>query len=79
MNIFLRQQTGHDIALMNRQTLQKKIKTPPTLKKNLNFYCQRTSGTFAFGATTQANAEAKAKEPLYPTLYLNLHLTNMIR
>jgi hypothetical protein len=54
---------------MNRQTLQKKIKTPPTLKKNLNFYCPRTSDTFAFAATHKSNAEAKAKEPLLPTLY----------
>lgn len=58
--------------LTDRQTLQKKIKTPPPLKKNLNFYCQRTSGTFAFAANAQANAEAKAKEPLFPTLCLNL-------
>lgn len=51
--------------LTNRQTLQKKIKPPPPLKKNLNFYCHRTNGTFAFAATHQANAEAKAKEPFF--------------
>jgi hypothetical protein len=55
--------------LTNRQTLQKKIKTPPPHKKNLNCFCQRTSGTFTFAATAQANAEANAKEPLFPTLY----------
>ena len=56
--------------LTNRQTLQEKIKkTPPHEKNNLNFYGNRTSGTFAFAATLQADPKAKAKEPLFPTLY----------
>ena len=38
--------------------------------------CHRTSGTFAFAATAQANAEAKAKEPLLPTLYLIPRMLN---
>lgn len=38
-------------------------KSPPT-----KILIQRTSGTFAFAATHKANAEAKAKEPLFPTL-----------
>lgn len=55
--------------LTNRQTLQKKIKTPPTHKKNLNFYGNRTSGTFAFAANAQANPKAKAKEPLFANAF----------
>jgi hypothetical protein len=35
----------------------------------LNFYGNRTSGTFAFASTLQADPKAKAKEPLLPTLY----------
>jgi len=49
--------------LSDRQTLLKKIKTPPPHKIKLNFYCHRIFGTFAFAATAQANTEAKAKEP----------------
>ncbi len=49
----------------------KKIKTPPPHKKNLNFYCQRTSGTFAFAENAQANAGAKAKEPLHHRFILH--------
>jgi len=54
--------------LMNKQMLQKKIKTPPLHKKNLNCYCHNTFGTFVFAATAQANPKAKAKEPNFPTL-----------
>jgi len=60
----------------------KKIKTPPTHKINLNFYCHCTSGTFAFAATREANPEAKAKEPLLPTPYSfhskNLNLVSLL-
>lgn len=63
------------LLLINRQTLQKKIKTPPPHKKNLNCFCLRTSGTFAFAATAQAIAEAKAKEPLLPSHRLNTYFS----
>lgn len=65
--------------LMDRQTLQKKIKTPPPHKKNLNCFCHRTSGTFAFAATAQANAEAKANEPLLQRFILTSIFTTTIK
>jgi hypothetical protein len=51
--------------LNNRQPLQEEIETPPTHKNKLNFFGNRTSGTFAFAASAQANPKAKAKEPLF--------------
>ncbi|XQP84107.1 MAG: hypothetical protein ACOJUL_13995 [Candidatus Pollutiaquabacter aromativorans] len=36
---------------------------------------QRTNGTFAFAATQESTAKAKAKEPFQPTLYSEIHET----
>jgi len=36
--------------------------------QNILKFSLRTSGTLAFAPTAQANPEAKAKEPLFPTL-----------
>jgi hypothetical protein len=58
-------------GLTSRHSSQrnKKIKTPPTHKKKLNFYCHRTFGTFAFAANAQAIPRVKAKEPnLHPSI-----------
>jgi hypothetical protein len=52
--------------LTNRQTLQEKIKKTPTHEKNnLNFYGNRTSGTFGVAATLKASPKATPKEPLF--------------
>ena len=43
----------------------KKIKTPPPHKKNLNFYGNRTSGTFGVAAPLKADPLSTPKEPLF--------------
>jgi hypothetical protein len=65
LNKHFRQHKRHDKTSNQQANASKKIKTPPTHKINLNFYCNRTNGTFAFAATHKANAKAKAKEPFF--------------
>jgi hypothetical protein len=79
MNIFKTNKTDLTPLLMDKQMLLKKIKTPPPHKKNLNCFCQRTSGTFDFAANAQANRGAKAKEPLFPTHRLNTYISFLIK
>lgn len=57
----------------------KKIKTPPPHKINLNFYGNRTSGTFGVAATLKANPQATPKEPLFAITSngaLYIHISN---
>ncbi|MCZ2128707.1 MAG: hypothetical protein LC109_00385 [Bacteroidia bacterium] len=44
----------------------KKIKTPPPHEKKLNFYGNRTIGTFGVADTLKAYSMATPKEPLHP-------------
>ncbi len=43
----------------------KKIETPPPHKIELNFYGNRTSGTFRVAATLKGDTLATPKEPLF--------------
>jgi len=51
--------------LTDRQTLQKKIKTPPTHKKQFEFPLPSHKWHIWCCRHTQANTEAKPKEPLF--------------
>jgi len=58
--------------LINRQTLQKKNKTPPTHKKNLNFYATVQVAHLLLPPLTSPT-QGKSKRAASPTLY-SLHL-----
>jgi hypothetical protein len=49
----------------------KKIKTPPPHKNNLNFFGNRTSGTFGVATTLKTNPLATPKEPLFANALFN--------
>jgi len=63
------------LTVRHSSQCSKKNKTPPPHKKNLNFYGNRTSGTFGIAATLKANPLATPKDPLFANALL-LHLKN---
>lgn len=59
--------------IINRQTLQKKIKTPQTHKKNLNFYANALCTYLPLPANAQAHPKGKVKRVKSPyALFRNL-------